>query len=54
VLASCALCEINPVDYLAGVLPRLARGVFTRAELGALTPAAWKAAHAAPAPLAAA
>jgi transposase len=50
VLASCALCEINPVDYLADVLPRLARGAFTRAELEAWTPAAWKAAHPNPAP----
>jgi hypothetical protein len=49
VLASCARCEINPVDYLADVLPRLARGVFTRAELETWTPAAWKAAHLGPA-----
>jgi hypothetical protein len=50
VLASGALCEINPSDYLADVLPRPARGMFTRSELEAWTPAAWKAAHRGPAP----
>jgi hypothetical protein len=49
-LASCALCEINPIDYPADVLPRLARGMFTKSELEAWTPAAWKAAHPGPAP----
>lgn len=44
VLASCDLVGVNPVEYLADVLPRLARGSFTRAELAAMVPAAWKAA----------
>lgn len=48
--ASCALCEIDPVDYLADVVPWLSRGVFTRPELEALTPAAWKAARPGPGP----
>jgi hypothetical protein len=34
------------VHYLADVLPKLARGVFTNAELVDLTPAAWKMARA--------
>lgn len=46
VLATCHLLGVNPMEYLADVLPRLARGVFTRAELRELVPAAWKAARA--------
>lgn len=42
VLTSCSLSDVNPIEYLADVLPRLARGVFVRSELAALTPAAWK------------
>jgi hypothetical protein len=52
VLGSCALAEVNPVEYLADVLPRLARGVRLR-DVAALLPARWKAARAvgfAPAP----
>lgn len=45
VCATCSLLGINPVEYLADVLPRLARGV-SEQELVALTPAAWKAARA--------
>jgi hypothetical protein len=33
--------EGREVHYLADVLPILARGVFTSAELAELTPAAW-------------
>ena len=46
VLATCALLEINPVEYLAHVLPKLARGVAVPRDIPALMPAAWKAAHA--------
>lgn len=45
VLATCHLLGINPMEYLADVLPRLARGVFARQELRALAPAEWKAAR---------
>jgi hypothetical protein len=37
----CNLLEIDPVAYLADVLPALARGVAI-AEIRALTPASWK------------
>ena len=45
VLATCHLLGINPMQYLADVLPRLARGSFTRDEIRALRPGAWKAAR---------
>ena len=45
VLVSCDLGGVNPTEYLADVLPRLARGAFTRAELAEMVPAAWKAAQ---------
>lgn len=48
VVATCRLLGINPMAYLADVLPQLARGVFTPADLRALTPASWKAARAQP------
>ncbi|MCA3015435.1 MAG: transposase domain-containing protein [Myxococcaceae bacterium] len=41
VLGSCALADVNPVEYLADVLPRLARRVRLR-DIPALMPAAWK------------
>lgn len=41
VCATCNLLGINPVDYLADVLPRLARGL-DDAEIPALMPATWK------------
>jgi transposase len=47
VLATCALLGVNPVDYLADVLPKLARGVAVPHDIPALMPAAWKAARAA-------
>lgn len=47
ILASCALADVNPVDYLADVLPRLARGIVVSRDVPAMLPAAWKAARAA-------
>jgi hypothetical protein len=46
IIATCDLVDVSPVHYLADVLPKLARGVFTGAELAELTPAAWKKARA--------
>jgi transposase len=43
VLATCNLLDINPMDYLGDVLPRLARDSLTEADRRALLPAAWKA-----------
>jgi hypothetical protein len=42
VLGTCSLLGINPIDYVADVLPRLARGIM-KSELAALMPAAWLA-----------
>jgi transposase len=42
ILACCRLAEVNPVEYLADVLPRLARRVRLR-DIGALMPARWNA-----------
>lgn len=44
-LGSCALADVNPVEYLADVLPRLARGVVVARDIPRLTPAAWKGAR---------
>jgi transposase len=44
VLGSCQLVEVNPVQYLADVLPRLARGI-RLADVADLLPARWKAAR---------
>lgn len=46
ILACCALAEVNPVEYLSDVLPRLARRVRLR-DIPAMLPAAWKQARAA-------
>ena len=46
IIATCDLVDVSPVHYLADVLPKLARGVFTSAEIAELTPAAWKRARA--------
>lgn len=43
-LATCRLIGLNPVAYLADVLPTLARGVELE-DLPALMPKAWKEAH---------
>jgi len=45
VLGCCALHDVDPVEYLADVLPRLARGV-TREQARELLPHRWKAARA--------
>ncbi len=42
VLGSCQLADVNPLEYLADVLPRLARRL-RRVDVPALMPAAWKA-----------
>lgn len=44
VLGCCALAEVNPVEYLADVLPRLSRRI-RLADIPALMPAAWKSRH---------
>jgi transposase len=46
ILGCCRLSSVNPVDYLADVLPRLARRVRLR-DLSALMPARWAAVRAA-------
>jgi transposase len=45
VLATCNLLEINPMQFLADVLPRLARDTLSEAGRQNLTPAAWKLAR---------
>ncbi|MFO0737729.1 MAG: IS66 family transposase [Labilithrix sp.] len=42
ILGSCRLAGVNPVDYLADVLPRLARRI-RLADVPALLPARWRA-----------
>jgi hypothetical protein len=44
-LGSCALAEVDPVAYLADVLPRLATRCLRLCDVPALLPAAWKAAR---------
>jgi len=51
ILGCCRLAEVNPVEYLADILPRLARGLRLR-DVPAMLPAAWKAARQAAAPVA--
>jgi len=46
VLGTCKLLGINPLEYLADVLPTLARGISIARDLPRLMPAAWKAAQA--------
>jgi transposase len=50
-LACCRLAEVNPVEYLADVLPRLARRV-RLSDIGDLMPARWGAQNAAEEPAA--
>lgn len=45
VIASCGLADVNPMDYLADILPRLARDGVVLREVRALLPAQWKAAR---------
>jgi transposase len=48
ILGSCHLADVNPVAYLADVLPRLARdGIVLARDVPAMLPAAWKRARAA-------
>lgn len=42
VLASCELVDLNPIEYLADILPRLARGVVVARDIPGMTPAGWK------------
>lgn len=46
VLGTCDLHDINPSEYLADVLPRLARGIVIARDVPRMLPAAWKAARA--------
>lgn len=50
ILGCCRLADVNPVEYLADVLPRLARGIRLR-DVPAMLPAAWKAGRQAAAPV---
>jgi transposase len=43
IIATCCLEGIDPVQYLADVLPRLARGIVVVNEAPLLAPSAWKA-----------
>lgn len=45
IIATCDLVGVSPVHYLAEVLPKLARGVFTSSALAEMLPAAWKKAR---------
>ncbi|MBI2897153.1 MAG: transposase domain-containing protein [Deltaproteobacteria bacterium] len=47
ILGCCQLADVNPVEYLSDVLPRLARSVRLR-DVPALLPARWKASRPAP------
>jgi transposase len=49
VIATCHLVGVNPQDYLADVLPRLARGLVLR-DVPNFAPAAWKLARTTAAP----
>jgi hypothetical protein len=46
ILGTCHLLDISPTDYLADVLPRLARGVVIARDIPAFAPVAWKASRA--------
>jgi transposase len=41
-LATCELLDVNPIEYLADILPRLARGVVIARDIPKMTPSAWK------------
>jgi transposase len=45
ILSTCRLIGLNPVAYLADIVPQLARGV-RREKLAALMPKPWRLAHA--------
>jgi transposase len=42
ILGCCQLAEVNPVEYLADVLPKLARGGIRLSDVPALLPDRWK------------
>jgi transposase len=42
ILTTCNLEQVNPIEYLADILPRLARERMPRPQLQQLLPAAWK------------
>ena len=44
ILGSCALADVDPVEYLTDVMPRLARGI-RLADVAELLPIQWKAAR---------
>lgn len=46
ILGCCRLADVNPIEYLTDVLPRLARGIRI-CDMPALLPAKWKASRAA-------
>jgi transposase len=52
ILGCCRLAGVNPVEYLADLLPRLARGGLRILDMPAMLPAAWKAARQPTAPAA--
>jgi hypothetical protein len=45
VIARCHLVGVNPQEYLADILPRLARGIVLR-HVPSMAPDAWKRARA--------
>ncbi len=45
ILGSCHLSGVNPIEYLADLLPRLARDGVAIADVPAMLPAAWKRAR---------
>jgi len=45
VLASCELVDLNPIEYLADILPRLARGIVIARDIPGMTPVGWKRAR---------
>jgi hypothetical protein len=42
ILGSCRLADVNPIEYLVDVLPKLARGIRAK-QAATLLPAAWRA-----------
>ena len=42
ILGCCQLAQVNPVEYLADVLPRLARGGIRLSDVPELLPDRWK------------
>lgn len=42
ITASCELADVNPAEYLADILPRLARGIVVARDVPNMVPATWK------------